>query len=71
MLSGQRLPKVPVRVGRRGIWFGMTKHRLVNVISFVVSFAQVLMEVTKNDPTKTLSMDRGLRFDSYPLGFCK
>jgi hypothetical protein len=29
-LSVQRLPKVPVRVDRRGIWFGMAQHRLTD-----------------------------------------
>jgi hypothetical protein len=38
-LSVQCLSSVPVRVDRRGIWFGMMKHRLTNGMSFVVSFA--------------------------------
>ena len=29
-LSVPRLPKVPVRVDRRGIWFSMAQHRLTD-----------------------------------------
>ena len=41
-LSVQRLPKVPGRVDRRGIRFGMTSIVWLTVMSFVVSFAHVL-----------------------------
>ena len=30
LLSVQRLPKVPVRVDRRGIWFGIAHHSLTD-----------------------------------------